>query len=384
MSRRAVAAVLTSAALVAACSAPSGPEPGDAQAEPGPSSAPSAPPGPPSSFSVVATGDILIHPPLTEQAAEDAAAADVGGPDEFDYGPLLAGIRPLVSEADLALCHLEVPLAEDGGPYAGYPQFIAPPELARGLADTGYDSCSTASNHTLDHGEEGVVSTLDALDDAGLAHTGSARDEAEATTPLVLDVDGVKVGQVSYTFSFNGLELPEDKPWLSNPLDAEAVIAEAEAAKQAGAEVVIASIHWGQEYVHEPTPEQAELAERLLAEDAIDLVIGHHAHVVQPIEKVGGEWVAYGLGNSVARHAEPRGVSEEGIAARFTFARDGDSWTVDRAEYVPTLVELGPPIRLVDLTTAEPTDRRTEALERTDEIVLGRGGADDGLTRPGR
>ncbi len=199
----------------------------------------------------------------------------------------------------------------------------------------------------------------------------------------MLDVNGVSVGHVSYTYGFNGFELPADKPWLSNPLDADAIVAEAEAAKDAGAEVVIASLHWGQEYVHEPTLEQQQLAERLLAEDSIDLIVGHHAHVVQPIEKIGDKWVAYGLGNSVARHAEPRGVTEEGAAARFTFVRDGDGWTVGRAEYVPTLVELDSPIRLVDLTAVESTDRRAEAMARTDEIVLSRGAAEDGLTRPG-
>lgn len=384
MSRRAVAAVLGvlgTAALVAGCS--SAPEPGPDEAAAQTAEPTATSPAEPPSFSVVATGDILVHPELTDQAAEDASAAGNGGPDEFDYGPLLAGVKPFVSEADLALCHLEVPLAEDGGPYSGYPQFIAPPELAGDLADTGYDGCSTASNHTLDHGTEGVASTLDALDEAGIEHTGSARSKEEAETPLVYDVGGVAVGHVSYTFGFNGFELPADMPWLSNPLDADALVAEAEAAREAGAEVVIASVHWGQEYVHEPTPEQQALAERLASEDAIDLVIGHHAHVVQPIEKVGDTWVAWGLGNSVARHAEPRGVSEEGIAARFTFVREGDDWSVEQAEYLPTLVELGPPIRLVDLTTAEPTERRTQALERTDEIVLSRGGAEDGLTRPG-
>ncbi|WP_197321167.1 CapA family protein [Saccharomonospora sp. NB11] len=378
MSRRAVVAVLGTAALVAACSSP------DSSPEPRSDHASTPAPSEPSSFTVVATGDILIHPELTEQAAADAAAAGQGGPDEFDYAPLLDGVRPVVSDADLALCHLEVPLARDGGTYSGYPQFIAPPELAEGLAVTGYDGCSTASNHTLDHGVDGVVSTLDALDDAGLRHTGSARDAEEAGTPLIYDVDGVSVGHVSYTFGFNGFELPDDKPWLSNPLaDAEALVAEAEAAKQAGAEVVIASVHWGQEYVHEATPEQEALARRLASEESIDLVLGHHAHVVQPIEKVGDTWVAYGLGNSVARHAEPLGVSEEGIAARFTFVEQDGDWSVERAEYVPTLVELGPPIRLVDLTTAEATQRRNEALDRTDEIVLSRGGAEDGLTRPG-
>ncbi|ASR35322.1 poly-gamma-glutamate biosynthesis protein [Prauserella marina] len=368
-------AVLGAALLLTSC--------GSAEEPPSPvvSSPADAAPAVPDSFTVVATGDILIHPPLTEQAQQDAEQAELG--EEFDYRPLFEGVRPLVSKADLALCHLEVPLSPEGGPYSGYPQFSAPPELAAGLADVGYDGCSTASNHTLDQGPDGVTSTLDALDAAGLDHTGAARSEQEAATPTVYDVGGVKVGQVSFTFGFNGFELPADQPWLSNQLDPDAVVEAAEAAGEAGAEVVIASLHWGAEYQHDPTEEQQQLAERLLGEDSIDLIIGHHAHVVQPFERIGDEWVAYGLGNSVARHEEPKGVSEEGVAARFRFSKQGERWTVDQAEYVPTLVELGPPIRLTDLTTAAATPRRTEALERTDDVVLSRGGAEDGLVRSG-
>ncbi|PRX51032.1 poly-gamma-glutamate synthesis protein (capsule biosynthesis protein) [Prauserella shujinwangii] len=376
--RTAALCLLGAVTLGGACTA----APADPRAVPAPPGAPpsATTPPPPPSFTVVATGDVLIHPALTEQAARDADGAG----EEFDYRPLFQGIRPLISRADLALCHLEVPLAEDGGPYSGYPQFNAPPELAGALADTGYDGCSTASNHVLDQGPDGVTRTLDALDEAGLRHTGAARSEREATTPLLFDVDGTQVGHLSYTFSFNGFTEPGGTPWLANELDPAAVVADAEAARAAGADVVIASLHWGQEYQHDPTEEQRRLARQLLAEDSIDLLIGHHAHVVQPIERIDGEWVAYGLGNSVARHAEPRGVSEEGIAARFRFTRDGDRWVVETAEYVPTLVELGPPIRLVDLTSSAETDRRAEALERTDGIVLSRGGAEDGLTRPGR
>ncbi|MBB4685681.1 CapA family protein [Amycolatopsis jiangsuensis] len=328
-------------------------------------------------FSVVATGDVLIHPRLTEQAEEDGA-------DRIDYRPLFAGVKPLVSAADLAICHLETPLAPEGGPYSGYPSFSAPPDIADALRDTGYDTCSTASNHTLDQGTAGVTRTLDKLDATGLKHTGSARSADEAGKPLILDVHGVKVAQLSYSFGFNGIERPSGKPWLANEIDADEVLDAAHAAKRAGAEVVIASLHWGVEYDHEVTDDQQQLAEKLMASPDLDLIVGHHAHVVQPFGKVAGKWVAFGLGNEVARHDEPRGSTEEGVAARFHFARDGGHWTVDRAEYVPTLIDLGPPIRLRDLTTAPPTPQGRKALSDTDEVVLSRGAGDEGLSRPGR
>ena len=336
-----------------------------------------APPGPPT-FTVVASGGVLIHPALTAQAQSDGGGAR-------DYRPLFAGVKQVVSSGDLAICNLEVPLATANGPFAGWPQFYSPPEVATALADTGYDECSTASNHTLDRGADGVRSTLDILDAAGIKHAGSARSPEEAAQPRILEVKaGAKVGHVSFTFGFNGGPPPRNTPWLANTLDVDAVLSAARAAKQAGADVVIVSLHWGTEYRSEPTAQQRELASRLLADDAIDLIVGHHAHVVQPFEQINGKWVAYGLGNHVARHAEPMGTTEEGVIGRFRFAKDAaGKWRVEHVEYVPTLVELGPPIRLVDLTAVPDGPRKAQALSRVDQVVRSRGATPTELGGPG-
>jgi poly-gamma-glutamate capsule biosynthesis protein CapA/YwtB (metallophosphatase superfamily) len=379
--RRIVTTLLVGAAMLAGCSK----TPPSSPPEPIPPVAP-ARPGAPSldkpaltsdTFTVVAAGDVLIHPALTEQAV-----ADGGG--ERDYAAMLAGVKPVIEQADLAICHLETPIAPAGGPFRGYPLFSVPPEIATALAGIGYDTCSTASNHTLDQGAAGVTTTLDTLDAAGLKHTGSARSAKEAATPLILDVHGVKVAQLSYTFGFNqGTSAPA--PFLGNVLDPAKVLAAARAARKAGAEVVIASIHWGIEDHAEPTADQLRIAKQLLADPAIDLIVGHHAHVVQPIEMINNKWVAYGLGNQIARHDEPRGTTEEGIIARFRFVKGPDGWHIEKAEYLPTLVDLGPPIRLRDLTADNTVNaaRRTEALDRTDKTVLSRDAAAHGLTRPG-
>jgi poly-gamma-glutamate synthesis protein (capsule biosynthesis protein) len=321
---------------------------------------------------LAAGGDILIHPALTDQAV-----ADGGGTPNF--GPLLEGLRPAV-EADLSICHLETPLSAPGAPTFGYPAFSAPPEVAKTLVDLGYDSCSTASNHTLDRDVQGVRITLDALDAVGLKHTGSARTPEEAATPLLLNANGVKVGQVAFTYGFNGIPLPE--PWVSNQTDPQRVVEAARAAKAAGAEVVVASLHWGAEYDHNPTDDQRAIAAAVLADPAVDLIIGTHVHAVQPIEKVNGKWVVYGMGNEVAKHEEPRGITEEGLIARFKFVQGPQGWTVEQAQYRPTLVELGPPIRAVDLSSVAPSPRRVEALARTDEVVARLGAPSQGLTRP--
>jgi hypothetical protein len=160
------------------------------------------------------------------------------------------------------------------------------------------------------------------------------------------------------------------------------VIAAAKAARAAGAEVVVASLHWGTEMRHEVTASQRRIAREVLADPAVDVIIGHHAHVVQPFERVDGKWVAYGLGNQVARHERPEGVTEEGVLARFHFSEGADGWVVDKPEYIPTVVDLGPPIRLRDLTTDTAAPGREASLARTDGIVLSLGAGAAGLTRP--
>jgi poly-gamma-glutamate synthesis protein (capsule biosynthesis protein) len=377
MRKHRVAALAGVAVLAAACSSPAQSGPAPTPFPETASSSSGADAAPEGSFSVVATGDVLIHPALTEQAE-----ADGGG--KIDYRPLLAGVKPLISGADLGICHLETPLAPEGGPYSGYPSFSAPPEIADALKDTGYDTCSTSSNHTIDQGADGVKRTLDKLDDIGVKHTGSARSAAEAGKPLILDVHGVKVAQISYSFGFNGIKVPAGKPWLANQIDVDDVLAAARKAREAGAQVVIASLHWGVEYQHDPTAEQRSQAKKILASDDVDLIVGHHAHVVQPFEQIGGKWVAYGLGNSIARHSDPRGDTEEGAAARFRFVRDGDGWKVDKAEYVPTLIKLDAPIRLLDLSTTPASAQVTKALSDTDKNILSLGADKAGLTRPGK
>ncbi|WP_413252867.1 CapA family protein [Streptomyces brevispora] len=350
------------------------------------------------SFTVAAAGDILIHPPLIEQARKDAKAE---GKQGLDFDRLMAGVKPVISRADLAICHFEPVVGKPNGPFRSYPDFLVPPQITTAVKKVGYDTCSTASNHTLDHGRSGVKRTLDALDEAGLKHTGSARSQTEADKPLIMDVKGVKVAQLSYAFGFNGREVPAGTPWIVNQNDFGRIKEAEKRAREAGADVVILSIHWGREHHPEPSSGQIKLARRLARETGINLVIGHHAHVVQPMEKVNGTWIAYGLGNQVARHDVPSGLTEEGIIGWFEFHKRGGSWDV-RARYVPTLISIPPEAdeahpapsdavqdhRLIDVAAALRDDKELTpeeraryrlAFERTQGTMLNRGAAQDGL-----
>ena len=308
-------------------------------------------PARPTTLSVVAAGDLFVQPALTAQAAADARAAGKPG---HDFTQILAPLTPMVRQADLAVCHIEQPLAPPEGPFTGWPIFSAPPQLADAAADTGFDTCSTASNHTLDYGEEGVHRTLDNLDRVALRHSGSARSAQEAATPNVFDVHGVKIAQLAYTFSFNGINRPAGKPWIANLIDVEKIRAEAHAAKQAGAEIVILSMHWGTEYQNQPDQGQTGLAADLLASPDIDLIIGMHVHVVQPFEKIGDKWVAYGLGNLLVRFADgsPQNT-QDSVVPQFTFTEVAPStWRVTDVAVHAFFMRYYPQPRLVDVAAA--------------------------------
>ncbi|MFH8346573.1 CapA family protein [Streptomyces sp. NPDC018045] len=331
-------------------------------------------------FTLAASGDVIAsYPSVLETARQDA------GGDGYDYRPILAGVKPVIEGADLAICHLETPFGPDGGPFTGYPAFKAPPQVADALKATGYDSCSTASNHTLDDGAEGVRRTLDTLDRAGIKHTGSARDAAEAGRPALLKAPGgARVAQLSYTYGTNGVPQPKGRPWTVGLLDAGKIVADARAARRAGADVVVVSPHWGTEYRTEPDAQQIEVAEALTrartrGRPDIDLVIGTHAHTPQPYEKLNGTWVVYGMGDQIAGIMEsPRG--NWGTIARFRFeppAKDGERWRVTKAEYIPQLSAHGPPLRMVNLAA---TGDRADVRDGIREAVLSRGAEGAGLT----
>ncbi|WP_328979489.1 CapA family protein [Streptomyces canus] len=339
----------------------------------------------PRGFTLVASGDVLPHSSIIDRARFD------GGGGGYDFRPMLAGIRSVVSRADLALCHMETVYGANGD-YTGYPTFKSPPEVAQGLAATGYDGCSTASNHSLDDGSGGIRRTLDALDRAGVRHAGSARTEAEAHTVTVLRAGSAKVAHLAYTYDTNGLPLPQGQPWAVNLMDENKILADARAARKAGADVVVVSLHWGTEWQDAPDEQQVALARDLTAARTggrpdVDLILGTHAHVPQAYEKVNGTWVVYGMGDQIAGEMfnhegaqDPRG--NQSTLGRFTFAppaRPGERWQVAKAEFLPQMFDVDAG-RVVNLNQAIARGADLEGVrDRIREVVLSRGGAKDGL-----
>ena len=287
---------------------------------------------------------MLIHPPLWQQAHRDAHGHG------YDFAPMYASIAPDVRSADLATCEMETPLAPPGGPFVGWPDFSAPPQVLTALRGVGYDSCTTASNHSLDQGYTGLERTLDELDAAGLKHTGSARTQKEADTPLIVTLpNGIRIGQLAYSFNFNGHEPPAGKQWEANLIDVPRILAAAKRMKHAGADIVVVSMHWGVEYDHLATAEQKQQAKALLDSPYVDLILGDHAHVVQPAQRINGKWVFYCMGNQISRHEDPIAAGREGVMPRVTFTETSPGHFVSHAEAIPTWMQDSPALRLIDL-----------------------------------
>ncbi len=285
----------------------------------------------PRTFSVVAVGDWLSEHRVNE-AAEAVAPPGV----RIDHGPMLAPIAPIIASADLAICHMEIPISGPGGDYGwvGYGPFgssliAAPYEVAGDLRRVGFNRCSTASNHSWDLGVGGIASTLTAFDELGITHTGTARSPEEAV-PSLFDVNGTSVAHMSFALNSNS-GFPSDAWRLNRARSSASVVDAVDDVRRRGAEIVIVSLHVYVEIRSTPYPADRRLVEQILADSDIDLVLIHGPHTIQPLEVVNGTPVFWSLGNFVSAMGTPsRGKYSDlrtldGLLAsvRFTEQPDG-------------------------------------------------------------
>jgi len=209
----------------------------------------------------------------------------------------LARVRGLIEGADLAILNLECALSQDGVPIAKRFSFRADPAAADGLARAGFDVAVLANNHSMDCGRWALAETLEALRARGIAPVGAGMDAGEAAAPLIVDRGGLRIAILARTFILpDGVIYREDAPTIA-VWDPARIEDEVRAARQQ-AEVVVVSLHWGVEYARQPQESQRRLARRLI-EAGATLVIGHHTHTPQPVERHGAGLIAYSLGDFV-------------------------------------------------------------------------------------
>ena len=346
------AAVLTASIVVAGCSPSSGQSLSAQSGSTGAGSSQDV------RFTVGYAGDVLMHMPVLSSTPEASG----------DITDNVAAETPWVEGLDLALCGMEVPVAPDGV-YSGFPTFGAPSEVVGALARSGWDGCATASNHSADRGEEGVVATLDALDSHGLGHAGTYRSREDASVPFALyelERGGrtVTVAQISTTMGLNGLDDPTGYSVSLN--DVGAITKAAKAARAAGADLVVVHSQIGQEYETTPDKEQVSYAQDLADSGQVDILFGAHPHVPQPAEKLPGGvkgkgmWVSYSAGNYISSQDEsycgPLSDVGQLVWADVTSHADG-SVSVDKLNWHPFTVDQGAGYKVRDLAALHNGER---------------------------
>jgi len=287
---------------------------------------------------VMVVGDIMMHSPVTT-SGYDAKNGN------YDFSSIFSEVEPIFDQADLVIGNLETPVAGEQVGYSGYPRFNAPTEIIYDLKDAGVDVLTTANNHSMDQWESGAINTINNLDKAGILHTGTFKSKEEREEPLVIDVNGIKIGIIAYTYGTNGMPVPKDKPYLVNLLDLKSIEDDVKRLKSKDVDYIIAMIHYGNEYQRIPSNVQIEWTDKML-EMGVDFVLGSHPHVVQPLKLTQGDatksdsGVIYSLGNFLSN--QKLNWKDYGIILDLKLEKDIITQTVELAEVnvIPTYVDI--------------------------------------------
>ena len=275
-------------------------------------------------------GDIMGHGPQIKSAWQENKKL-------YEYSEVFSPLEDIISSIDFAIGNLEVTLA--GSPFKGYPQFSSPDELAVACKNSGMDVLVTANNHSCDRKNKGVIRTLDVLDSLKILHTGTFKDvkNREKNNLLVLSKEGIKVGLLNYTYGTNGL--PFSDPVYVNLVDSVLIKKDVINAKNKDLDKLIVFVHWGYEYKDFPNSYQKKY-NRFFQDLGVDVVIGSHPHVIQPMvysKENNHEFLTvFSLGNFVSNQRAER--KDGGAMFRLSFQKTDNNILISRKEYIPVWV----------------------------------------------
>jgi len=252
-------------------------------------------------LTIVAVGDNIIHDPILKACYKN------GG---YSFDSIYDRIRGYILPADIAFVNQETVLGNSTLGYSGYPLFCTPPEAGAALAAAGFDVVNHASNHVMDKGEAGILSSMDYWDSRGdVRYLGIHRSERErANRQIIISKNNFRIGFLAYTYGTNYISLPAGKSYLVSLAEQKKMAAEIDTLRPL-CDYLVVSMHWGDEYRLDYSKKQEKLA-AFLAEHRVDLVIGHHPHVLQPLvimKRPDGGYMTifYSLGNFLSAHAQP-------------------------------------------------------------------------------
>ncbi|MPM39473.1 hypothetical protein SDC9_86106 [bioreactor metagenome] len=303
--------------------------------------------------SILATGDVMVHSPQL-QAQYDYSTGTYNFDNNFKY------VKKYIENADYSLANLETTLAgNDVYQYSSYPTFNSPDELADALKNAGFDLLSTINNHSFDKRDLGVNRTLSTLKEKGFDTVGT-RENSSDKEYIIKDINNIKVGITSYSYGdvkndnkyLNGIKISEDWENKMNIFDSsdmdkafETISSTTDKMKDSDIQVVI--IHWGIEYARNETDFQKQLAQKL-CDDGVDIIIGSHPHVVEPVETITSSdgknktLVIYSLGNYISnqRRETVGAYSEDGLMVNIDISKKSNEKEakVEKVTCIPTWV----------------------------------------------
>lgn len=290
------------------------------------------------SITLSAVGDMMCH-------SEEFMYARVEK-DSFDFTPYFEYVKPEFARADIVVGNLETVLAGAKQKYTGYPFFNSPDDYAFSLKQVGFNLLSLANNHSLDRGAYGVLRTIQVVADAGINSMGTANSANGRDSLRIYTHKGIKTGFICYSYGTNGNPVPKGKEYLINVIDTSAILADIQRYRPA-CELLVVFLHFGVEYEKVPNEGQKQIAQ-LCAKNGVDVLIGSHPHVLQPIEVLqatgnatGQMLCAYSLGNFISN--QQWRYSDAGAVLHCGFEKDtvAGTWVMLPTTVTPTWVFKG-------------------------------------------
>jgi len=299
---------------------------------------------------ISSVGDLMCHGGQLEDARQSNG--------EYDFIPVFSPIKPFIEDVNLAFANFETVMA--GGKYTGYPTFNTPDSYAEALKFAGFDVLTTANNHCLDRGFDGLAKTVEKINKMGFYHTGTFSTEDENNQILIINEKDIRIAVLAYTYGTNGINPPRGKEWCINPINTSRMRDDIAAAKSFGVDKVVVCIHWGEEYQRKPSGNQKKIANELF-EAGADIIFGSHPHVIQPMETLTVKddkgkdkkvFIIYSMGNFVSNQRKK--YTDSGVIVKVQIIRERISGetVIGKIEYIPTYVSVANGFRILPVREA--------------------------------
>lgn len=299
---------------------------------------------------ISSVGDLMCHGGQLKDARQSNG--------EYDFVPVFKLIKPFIEDVNLAFANFETVMA--GGKYTGYPTFNTPDSYAEALKFAGFDVLTTANNHCLDRGFDGLVKTINKINNLELYQTGTFASEEESNRILIVNEKDIRIAVLAYTYGTNGINPPKGKGWSINPINTSRMKNDIVSAKNLGVDKIVVCIHWGEEYQRTPNKNQKKIASELFDAGA-DIIFGSHPHVIQPMETLTVKdekgkdkkvFIIYSMGNFVSN--QRKRYTDSGVIVRLQLIKERISGetVIGRIEYIPTYVSVANGFRILPVQEA--------------------------------